>query len=192
MTTQAAPPSVLASASSGILRRWPTWVAIIAVVLITFDGTEGADEAPALAAAAFAYLGAATFRKPSAAWTLFFGALVVIFAMEAAFGDDVDPTWMLLGLSVPLLAYGLWSSATRSYEGFRLQAIGMLGFGVATAVALGASEDVAAYVLAAGLVGHTLWDAYHYRANKVVVRSLAEFCFVLDLLLAVIIVSVTI
>ncbi len=44
---------------------------------------------------------------------------------------------------------------------------------------------------AAGLAGHAAWDMYHYRVNRIVARSLAEFCFVLDTLLAATIVIVT-
>jgi hypothetical protein len=47
-------------------------------------------------------------------------------------------------------------------------------------------------LVAAGLLGHAAWDAYHHRTDRVVVRSLAEFCLVLDTALAVAIVSVTV
>jgi hypothetical protein len=38
--------------------------------------------------------------------------------------------------------------------------------------------------VAIGLLGHAGWDVYHHRANRVVVRSPAEFCFVIDTLVA--------
>jgi hypothetical protein len=38
--------------------------------------------------------------------------------------------------------------------------------------------------VAAGLLGHALWDAGHYRRDIVVQRSYAKFCGVTDLLLA--------
>ena len=47
-------------------------------------------------------------------------------------------------------------------------------------------------LVAAGLLGHAAWDAYHHRVNRVVVRSMAEFCLVLDTALAVAIVIVTV
>jgi len=72
------------------------------------------------------------------------------------------------------------------------QAIAMVGFGAVAAVALGASDDVGAYLVAAGLVGHAVWDAYHHWANKAVVRSYAECCCVLDAAMAVAIVIVTV
>jgi hypothetical protein len=51
---------------------------------------------------------------------------------------------------------------------------------------------VGAYLVAAGLLGHLAWDAYHYRANKAVVRSYAECCFVMDALFAVAVVIATV
>jgi hypothetical protein len=40
-------------------------------------------------------------------------------------------------------------------------------------------------------VAHAGWDVYHHVKNKVVVRSMAEFCFVLDTALAIVIVLAT-
>ena len=41
-------------------------------------------------------------------------------------------------------------------------------------------------------LGHAAWDLYHHRVNRILVRSLTEFCFALDTLLAVAIVIVTV
>jgi hypothetical protein len=46
-------------------------------------------------------------------------------------------------------------------------------------------------VVAAGLLGHAAWDVHHHRTGRVVARSLAEFCVVLDTLLAAAIVVAT-
>jgi hypothetical protein len=43
-------------------------------------------------------------------------------------------------------------------------------------------------VVVPSLLGRAAWDVYHHRINKVVVRSMAEFCCVLDTLLAIAIV----
>jgi hypothetical protein len=53
------------------------------------------------------------------------------------------------------------------------------------------TPEVGAYVVAAGLLGHAAWDVHH-RTNRVVVRSLAEFCLALDTALAMAIVIVTV
>jgi len=65
------------------------------------------------------------------------------------------------------------------------------GFGVAGA-ALVVDPQLGAYLVAAGLLGHAAWDVDHHRANRVVVRSLAEFCLVLDTPLAVAMVALQI
>jgi hypothetical protein len=41
------------------------------------------------------------------------------------------------------------------------------------------------------LLGHAAWDAYHYLRNRVVPRSYAEFCAVVDLLLGAVILFMT-
>jgi hypothetical protein len=53
-----------------------------------------------------------------------------------------------------------------------------------TAAALDRLTQAGGILVSAGLFGHAAWDVYHHRINRVVTRSLAEFCFVLDTLLA--------
>jgi hypothetical protein len=181
-------PSVTAPVS---LRRWPTWVGIGVAALVAIGLSDGVDLAAALPAAAIVYLGAAALAKPSAAWPLLLGVVLVIFATDAFWGDG-DATWVFLGLGVPLLGYGLLSEARRASNSLILQAFGMVGFGAVAAIALRISEDAGAYLVAAGLLGHAAWDAYHHRANKTVVRPYAEFCLVVDALLAIAIVIATV
>jgi hypothetical protein len=40
-------------------------------------------------------------------------------------------------------------------------------------------------VVAAGLIGHGVWDLVHWRANAVVARSFSEFCWLFDVGLGV-------
>ncbi len=61
----------------------------------------------------------------------------------------------------------------------------MLGFGVVALIALYVDPDLGGYLVAAALLGHAAWDAVHFRLNRVVARSSAEFCGVLDLLVGV-------
>jgi hypothetical protein len=42
--------------------------------------------------------------------------------------------------------------------------------------------DVGRYLLAAGWISHALWDIAHWRANRVVSRSFAEWCAIFDLI----------
>jgi hypothetical protein len=45
--------------------------------------------------------------------------------------------------------------------------------------------------VAIALIGHAAWDAYHFLRNRVVARSYAEFCAVVDLLLGAAILFMT-
>ena len=172
------------------MTRWPTLAGIALAVFVALDAPDGGELAPILAASGLVYLGAAALRKPSAAWPLFFGTFVVITASRLG-GIGLYATWILLGVAVFFAAYGLLLGAAQPFGGLPLQTMAMAGFGGAAAIALIVSGAAGAYLVAAGLLGHAAWDVYHHRVNKVVSRSMAEFCMVLDTLLAIAIVIVT-
>jgi hypothetical protein len=172
-------------------RRWPTLAGLGFAALVAFDLMRGVDLASVLAASAAVYLGAAALRRPAAAWPLFFATGAVI-TVARVLDDRFDPTWVILAGSVGLLIYGLLRGAARPGYGLPLQTVGLAAFGTAAAAALLVSPELGAYLVAAGLLGHAAWDVYHHRTNRVVVRSLAEFCLALDTALAVAIVLVTV
>jgi hypothetical protein len=174
-----------------VVRRWPTLAGLGFAALVAFDLMSGVDLAPVLAASAAVYLGAAALQQPAAAWPLFFATGAVI-TVARLLDDRFDPTWAILAGSVALLVYGLLRGATRPGYGLPLQTVGLAGFGTAAAAALLVTPDLGADLVAAGLLGHAAWDIYHHRTNRVVVRSLAEFCLALDTTLAVAIVIVTV
>lgn len=177
------------------LQWWPTLAGIGFAAFVAFDmfrGAEhGAELASIVAASGLVYLAAAALEKPSTAWPVFFVSVVVITVAKVRL-IDFDATWMLFGLAAVFVGYGLLRGATRPADGLPLQSIAMLAFGAVAAVALYLNEVAGAYLVAAGLFAHAGWDGYHHWANRVVSRSLAEFCFVLDTLLAVAIVIVTV
>ena len=174
-----------------VRRRWPTLAGLGFAALVGFDLVSGVDLAPVLAASAAVYLGAAALQRPAAAWPLFF-ATVVVITVARLLDDRFNPTWVVLAGSVALLIYGLARGAVRPGYGLPLQALALAGFGTAAAAALLVNPELGAYLMAAGLLGHAAWDLYHHRTNRVVVRSMAEFCLVLDTALAVAIVIVTV
>ena len=169
------------------LQWWPTLAAIGLAGFVALDMPSGSQLAAILAASGLVYLGAAAWRKPSSAWPLFLGTFIAIAATKVGL-IPIDATWVFLGVAALFVGYGLLRGAALPTEGLPLQAIAMAGFGTAAAIALIVGGDVGAYLVAAGLLGHAAWDVYHHRVNKVVVRSMAEFCFVLDTLVAVAIV----
>jgi hypothetical protein len=173
-----------------VRRRWPMLAGLGFAALIAVDLVSGVELAPVLAASAAVYLGAAALQRPAAAWPLFFATAVVITVARLA-DDRFEPTWVILASAVALLIYGLLRGAAHPGYGLPLQTVALLGFGAAAAAALMITPELGAYLVAAGLLGHAAWDAYHHRVNRVVVRSLAEFCLALDAALAVVIVIVT-
>jgi hypothetical protein len=165
--------------AGGLRRWWPAAAGVVTAGLAGLDVADGGVQlAPVLAASAVIYLGAAALGRPGASWPLFFATFVVLAVAGA------NATWVLLGAAALLALYGVFRGATRPVSGLPLQALAMAGFGGAAAVALGAHPDLGAYVVAAGLLGHAAWDVHHHRTGRVVARSLAEFCVVLDTLLA--------
>ncbi|GAA1873254.1 hypothetical protein [Myceligenerans crystallogenes] len=104
-------------------------------------------------------------------------------------GGDV-PAWILAPVAAVYPVMGALRRSIRGLPMWRLQLAGLVVFaGIAlVAVALGATT-AAAFVLAAGLLGHAVWDAFHHRAGAVVYRWYAESCVVYDILLALAVVA---
>lgn len=179
------PPAIAGS----LRRRWAALAGIAFAVLVSLGMGSGIEQAPVLAAAATVYIGSAALEKPAAAWPLFLGSVVVITVARFA---GFDATSAVLGCGVALGLYGLLRGVVRPGFGLPLQTVALLGYGAAAAVALFVNPDLGAYLVAVGLLGHAGWDLHHYRTGRVVTRSLAEFCLLLDATLAVLIVIVTI
>lgn len=171
------------------LRRWPTVAGIGFAAFVAWGLTAGAELAPILTASGLVYLGSAALQRRGAAWPVFALTFVVIGAAGFTPYEDAA-TWVLVGLAVLFAAYGLLRGAARPAEGLPLQAIGMAVFGAAAAVTLLVGGDFGAYLVAAGLLGHAAWDVHHHRTERVVARSMAEFCFVLDTIIAVAMIAV--
>lgn len=169
------------------LQWWPALAGIGFAAFVAFDlfsGKEhGGELASIVAASGLVYLAAAALEKPSASWLVFFGSVVVITVAKMGL-VGVDATWLLLGIAAAFLGYGLAHGAHRSTGGLPLQTIAMVAFGAIAAIALYVDPTAGAYLVAAGLFAHAVWDVYHHRVNKVVSRSMAEFCCVLDVALA--------
>lgn len=173
------------------LRRWPTAFGIAFAVFAVWGMASGVELGQVVAASGFVYLGAAAVKRRGAAWPMFAVSFVAIGAADFTPWEDQFGTWALLGLAALLALYGVLRGAARPAEGLPLQAIAMALFGGIAATVLFIGGDFGAYLVAAGLLGHAAWDVYHHRRELVVSCSLAEFCFVLDTLVAIIIVVVT-
>lgn len=167
-----------------LLRRWPTALALAFTALIfggsdASEGVYGLSETLLLLPLLYLVVAAAARRDWS--WPVL---IVVLGGFVALRGQDaVEPTVVILAVALAAL---LWGSAHgRHRHGmFRLQVLGMVVFGALALIGLILAPDVARYVVAAGWLGHGLWDFAHLRANAVVSRSYAEWCGVVDVLIA--------
>ncbi|WP_353646840.1 hypothetical protein [Mesorhizobium sp. WSM2239] len=146
--------------------------------------------AAVVAASGLVYLAAAALDLPWVSWPVFFLSVVVITLVRLGL-VPVEATWLLLAAAALFAAIGLARAVRRPIGDLPLQALAMTAFGGAAVVALVVSPFIGALLVAAGLFAHAGWDVFHHVKNKVVVRSMAEFCFVLDSVLGLAIVIVT-
>lgn len=175
------------------LRRWPSLAgfvfggALAVAFWVGFSTT--AQAAQVLTAAGFVYLGCAALGSRRAAWPLFALTFVVIGAGFAV--PAFDPGWAIVVGAVALAVFGLVRGAVRPGWGMPLQALAMT---VIVLVALGVAllgDRVAGLLVGVGLLAHAAWDVHHLRTRRVVASSMAEFCCVLDTVLAVTLVVVS-
>lgn len=170
-----------------LVERWPTALALVviagAVTAISFVDREANLFGPAIATMAGIYLVAYAIGWPWTAWLAFFGlsAVVSLFhALQRVGMWDVDPAVAMTVLLVPL-----WLSAVgkRRYTDagtFSVQTAGMVAFGAITLVCAAVEPRLGAALAGVGILAHGAWDAYHFKADKVVNRAWSEFCCVVD------------
>lgn len=172
-----------------VLHRWPTFAAIALATLTGLGLTSGAEVAPIVTASGFVYLGAAALENRAAAWPLFLVGFVLV-----SFGfvwTNFNPSWWMLGAVAAMVAYSIRRGAVGPLWGIPLQTLAMIGLTAVALVAGIASTTWAGVLVACGLFAHALWDVWHHWRDRVVTRSLAEFCGVLDTALAIAVLSVT-
>lgn len=165
-------------------RVWPAALGIIVAAGTAYELDDGREAAPVVAASGLVYLAASASGRRWAAWVAF-GVAFVLIALDKFGGTDATP-WML-GLAAVLLVAGLIGQRAGHWWSLPLQTIAMLVLGAIALLATHLSATIGGLVVAAALLGHAAWDIYHHRAGRVVGHSLAEFCAVLDVLVAVLV-----
>ncbi|MFF4624576.1 hypothetical protein [Nonomuraea jabiensis] len=166
--------------------RWPTAVALGLTFLTLSSGSDLSSEvrsvAQILPALPLLYLVAAKLGRPALSWPLLGVGMVIIIGSRLL--DLVAPSTVLLALALVVLVWGVIDGHSRRSGEFRIQAIGMIGFGALALAGLALDPEIGRYVVAAGWLLHGVWDFVHLRRGKVVARSYAEWCGVLDVLIA--------
>ena len=173
---------------------WPIAAAIMFATFVAFgSGTANHTEvAQVVTASAFVYLGAAAVQRRAVAWPMFFISVIVITIGFRVPGRDPSwSSWAMLCIAALMVVYGLIRGALRPPWGLPLQAAALAVFAAAGIIAVNIDAMWAGLLVSAGLLAHTAWDVHHLRTERVVARSMALFCAVLDTFLALAVIWVT-
>lgn len=152
----------------------------IPIVLVTLYGLDDVRGlAFLLVLAPLAYLVPASFNRPGITWP---AVLIGSFAVGPLRFFDLNTAYALLVGTVAFVVIG----TVRRAPGFGIQVVAAVISAALAVIAIEAGSIVVGGVLIAiGLLGHAGWDAYHHRVDRVVPRSYAEWCFVVDVVLGV-------
>ena len=164
-----------------LVHRWPTALGIAVAALAAFDLENGLEFAALTVLMALVYLGAAALDRRWSAWVVLLAGLPLVpFIPPTAW---ISASVVLLVVAAVFLVVGVARGQLIKPGGVPLQTAGMLAFGSIVLVALYVGPDLGGKLVAVAILGHAAWDAYHYLRDRVVPRSYAEFCAVVDLLL---------
>jgi hypothetical protein len=167
--------------TESLIHRWPSALGIAFAILIALDLERGSELYFVLFIVGLGYLVPAALNRPWTAWAVFILSLPLIAAMRVL---GIEPAAGLLAVALIFLIVGAVCGQRRTLWGMPLQTAGMIAWAAIGLTVLFVSPKIGGYLVAAGLIGHAVWDIVHYWANRVAARTYAEFCAVLDILLA--------
>jgi hypothetical protein len=167
-------------------QAWPVALAV-AMAVLSFGGSASAEGVASLSEALLLlpllYLVVAKLRRREASWPALLAGIVPYVALRAL---DVVPTGAVVSaVALAVLVWGAVDGQLRRPDPFRVQALGMLGFGAVALAGLALDPDLGRWLVAAGWFLHGVWDFVHLKLDKVVARSYALWCGVLDVGIAV-------
>ena len=168
--------------AAALMHRWPTWLAI-ALAALTVGGSTVKSLADVLPMLAFFYLAAAVLQRRQATWLVAVATVAAFAALRLQ--DWGDPVVALIVAALALMLWGAVRGQLRRRGALVVEMAGMVGFTAIALAAVSVDPDFGRYIVAAGWFGHAAWDFAHFRADKVVSRSFAEWCTAFDVLRAV-------
>jgi hypothetical protein len=169
-----------------VLQRWPTVLAL-GLAALALGGDQSQQDAvaslsQALLVLPLEYLIVAKFQTRRATWPVI--AVLLPATLVLLEVDLVDPTVLFSATALVVLAWSVVDGQLRRSGVFRVQALGMVGFGALALVGLAVDPELGLWLVAAGWLAHGIWDFVYLKLDKVVARSYAEWCGVLDVLIA--------
>ncbi len=168
--------------------RWPTVLGLAVAALTAFDLEVDAGFVSSLSALvalmAFVYVGAAVLDRRRSAWGVFLAAFAVV-ALTQVLDLAINLPLVFLVVALAFLVLAAARGRLRGRSDLTLEAAGMLAFGATALAAYYVDPTLGGYLVAFALLGHAAWDAIHYLRDRVVARSYAEFCGILDLVVGV-------
>lgn len=163
-----------------LFRRW--WPTLLALALSAASwGADVLSAGAVLPLLPLLYVIAAAVRRRGASWYILVAGLAGYLALGLQ--DAVDPTVVVVAVAAAVTLTGLLRPSGRGE--LLLQAGGMVLFTAIAVVGLAATPEVARYLIAAGWLAHGVWDLVHLRRDAVVSRSYAQWCGVVDIVMAV-------
>lgn len=176
-------------AATMLKRRWPTALAVALVALnVLASGSQDVADAvggfaETLPLLPLIYLVVHQIGKAVATWPVLGAGVVLVFALP--FQNLVAPSTVLVALAAAVLLWGAVLGTPHGRPAFGVQALGALVFCGLALAGLAVDPDLGRYLVAAGWFFHGVWDFVHLRLDKVVSRTFAEWCGVIDVLVAV-------
>jgi hypothetical protein len=168
-----------------VLRRWPTALAVgLAALSLDGGGSDSTVESygEVLPLLPLLYLIVAKLQRRRASWPVLIIGMMAVIALRIL--DVIAPSIVFVAVALIVLVWSAASGQLHKPGMLRVQALGMVGFGALALVGLAVDPDLGRYVVAAGWFLHGIWDFVHLRLDKVVSRSYAEWCGVIDVLVA--------
>jgi len=161
-----------------LLRRWPSGLGLLALLFNLTNGADAHVTAMIIIIASMCYLAVSAIGSRRSGWIMV-GAAGVAVVLARITG--LDPTATLLVMGVGFAVFGFLRGAAIDRRELLAQTLAFLGFSAIALTAMMVTPIAALFLAALAAVGHAAWDVVYIIRNKIVPRSLAEACFVLDL-----------
>ena len=163
-------------------KRWAAALALVVGALVW--GVDVAFVRDLLLILPLVYAITAAIGQRRASWPVLIASFLLLLGATTQPWVSVDA--VIIGVAAAALLTG--TALGRDRRLLALQGLGVLLFGGLAVLAAEAAPEWARWLVAGGWALHALWDLAHLRSRRVVVASYAEWCAVVDLCVAVMLV----